>query len=370
MLSPLLLLYLCNKYQFLSRIGSVVLAYLLGLILGQLGVSGNEYHQLQEVIMSVVVPLAIPLMLFSSDVKSWRQLARKPFYSLLFALIAVFATVLSGYILFKGYKIDGFHKIGGMLVGVYSGGTPNLASLKLILDVDEDVYLAVHSYDMAVGAVYLFLLMGVGQRLFQMILPPFNKSQFHDHSPKQLNKSHLFQTDKKTFKKILFNIGLALIIVALAGVVMLLMPESLKMVLFILVITGLSIVASSYKRVNQVEESFNVGMYLILIFSIVVASKVNMAGLSEINPVIFGYITYVVFGSLLLHILLSRLKKVDADTAIITSAALICSPPFVPVVAGSLKNREVILPGLTIGLIGYALGNYLGYLMALLLSLI
>ncbi|MBI9062997.1 MAG: DUF819 family protein [Marinilabiliaceae bacterium] len=368
--APLLLLYLCSKFQFLSRIGSVVLAYLFGLILGQLGIFGELYSNLQEIIMSIVIPLSIPLMLFSSDVKSWRKLAVKPLYSLLFALLAVFVSVVTGFFIFGGPHLEGFDKIGGLLVGVYSGGTPNLASLKLILGVDEEIYLAVHSYDMAVGAVYLFLLMGVGQRLFQLFLPPFEKSAFQDHEKQEKKVFKQFWTDKKLIKKVLVNVGYAAIIVLIGGSTMLLVPESLKMVVFIFVITGLAIFGSSFKTINQVDGSFDVGMYLILVFSIVVASKVDIGGLSDVNPLIFGYITFVVFCSLLLHILLSKTKNIDADTAIITSAALICSPPFVPLVAGSLKNREVILPGLTIGLIGYALGNYLGYLMAILLAFI
>jgi len=53
----------------------------------------------------------------------------------------------------------------------------------------------------------------------------------------------------------------------------------------------------------------------------------------------------------------------------ITSTALICSPPFVPVVSGALNNREILVPGITIGIIGYAVGNYLGFLMAELLKM-
>jgi uncharacterized membrane protein len=52
----------------------------------------------------------------------------------------------------------------------------------------------------------------------------------------------------------------------------------------------------------------------------------------------------------------------------ITSVAFICSPPFVPVVAGALKNRHIIVSGITIGIIGYAVGNYLGYIVAEVLS--
>jgi uncharacterized membrane protein len=59
---------------------------------------------------------------------------------------------------------------------------------------------------------------------------------------------------------------------------------------------------------------------------------------------------------------------VDVDNFLIISVALSMSPPFVPVVASSLKNREIILPGLIIGLVGYALGNYIGILMGLLVQ--
>jgi uncharacterized membrane protein len=66
----------------------------------------------------------------------------------------------------------------------------------------------------------------------------------------------------------------------------------------------------------------------------------------------------------LIHVILSYLFKIDTDTTIITITALSTSPPFVPVVAGALKNKEIIVMGITIGVIGYAIGNYLGIAMA------
>jgi uncharacterized membrane protein len=42
----------------------------------------------------------------------------------------------------------------------------------------------------------------------------------------------------------------------------------------------------------------------------------------------------------------------------------ICSPLFVPVIAAAIGNKKVIVSGLTVGIIGYAIGNYLGYIVA------
>ena len=71
----------------------------------------------------------------------------------------------------------------------------------------------------------------------------------------------------------------------------------------------------------------------------------------------------VIFGSFLLTMLGAKLFKVDGDTAVITSNTLINSPIFVPMIAASMKNKDIIVVGVTIGLVGYAVGNYLGYLM-------
>ena len=72
------------------------------------------------------------------------------------------------------------------------------------------------------------------------------------------------------------------------------------------------------------------------------------------------FITWCYFGSLILHLILAKIFKVDADNFLITSTAFVFSPPFVPLVANALKNKDVIVTGITGGIIGYIIGNYLG----------
>ncbi len=59
-----------------------------------------------------------------------------------------------------------------------------------------------------------------------------------------------------------------------------------------------------------------------------------------------------------------KIFKIDADTTLISSVALINSPLFVPMVAQAMKNKSVIISGITIGIVGYAIGNYLGVIVA------
>ena len=66
-----------------------------------------------------------------------------------------------------------------------------------------------------------------------------------------------------------------------------------------------------------------------------------------------------IFGSLIVHVALCAIFRIDTDTMIITSVAGICSPPFVPMVATALKNRDTS-PGIITGIIGWVIGTYLG----------
>jgi len=135
----------------------------------------------------------------------------------------------------------------------------------------------------------------------------------------------------------------------------------------ILLITTLGMLGSAVPSLRKTPYSFELGMYLILVFSVTVSSMVNINEMIHASPQLILYIMLVVFGSLILHVILARMFKIDADTVLITSTALICSPPFVPVVAGAINNKSLIIPGLSVGIIGYAVGNYLGFIVAELL---
>ena len=95
-------------------------------------------------------------------------------------------------------------------------------------------------------------------------------------------------------------------------------------------------------------------------------SKLNLAAGMEL----LGYLLVAVFGSLLLQIIFAKIFRIDSDMMVIASVTYINSPPFVPMMAAAMKNKDVLIPGLTIGVIGYAVGNYLGFLMSQLLVLL
>ncbi len=371
LLSPMLIMHLCDRFSFLRKVGSVIIAYLVGIVFGSVEIfEPDTISGIEDIVINSSVSIAIPLLLFSTNLKNTLLLARKTIISLLIAIFVVVVVVFIGYFIFRLPGHNEFSKIGGLLVGVYTGGTPNLAALQMIIDIKPEVYLAVHTYDMLVSTIYLFFLMTFGQKLFSLVLPKYRYLSTPSAQTDAINETRepmggLFK--RKRLLPLLKALLLACVIFLVAAGFMMLVGTKSQMAIFILSITTLSIAASFNKKVRETEKTYDLGMYFILVFSIVVASKVNPEALSSVNSTIFLYVTFVVVVGLSLHVLISALFRIDSDTTIITSTALICSPPFVPVIAGALRNKEVIIPGITVGIIGYTIGNYLGYLVALLL---
>ena len=172
---------------------------------------------------------------------------------------------------------------------------------------------------------------------------------------------------KEGILELLKLLGVTLVVVGLSAGVAVglskLIPGTFMM-WFILAATTFSIAASFIKPVRKIKYSYEAGMYLIYIFSIVVASMANVRAMDFSGALyIVGFLLFMEVVSLTLQLLTAKVFKVDADTAVIASVTYINSPPFVPMIAASMNNKRVLAPGLAIGVIGYAVGNYLGVLI-------
>jgi uncharacterized membrane protein len=404
---PILIIYACKKWSILQKLGTIVLAYGFGLLFGSLGIlpHGSEGYKLalqgkgslpkeemellikqgkatetdlfvnqisavQDIIPSVVIPLAFPLLLFSLNIKRWLRYAKKGFISVALALIAGIVMVTLGFFIWKD-KIPESWKLAGMFEGIYTGGTPNFAAIKMALNVDANLFVIVNTYDMIVGAFLVLFFITIAPPIFRFILPPFTAARGIDGDEAEIAKQTANLEDYSgMFKKgvllpLAGALGISVLIFAFSGGLALLLPGLPMTVVVILTITTIGLLASLKKSINRIEKTFQLGMYLILVFSLTVASMADirtMFGLGMLNLILF--ITWCYFGSLFLHIILAKIFKIDSDNFLITSAAFIFSPPFVPLVANALKNKDVIVTGITGGIIGYILGNYFGIALA------
>jgi uncharacterized membrane protein len=409
-LFPLVIIFLCKQWSILQKLGTIVFAYVFGLIIGTAGVfpKGSEGYKyalqgeasmnkpvlealisegkavpediivnniagVQDKISIVALLVAFPLLLFSLNIKRWLKYAKKGFLSVGLALVSGIVMVTAGFFIWKNAFPDAW-KLAGMFEGIYTGGTPNFAALKLILNVDADRFVVLFTYDTIVGAFLVLFFVTVAPRLFRAILPKFEEKNGIAIDAELIKKETEGLDDfsgmlgKKTFFPLLKALGFSIIIAGIGASLFFLVPEEYKqyrMAVTVLSITTLGILASLIKSVNTIEKTFQLGMYLILVFSLTVASTSDlrtMFGKGMWDLILF--ITWCYFGSMILHLILAKIFRIDADNFLITATAFVFSPPFVPLVANALKNKDVIVTGITGGVIGYLLGNYFGFTLA------
>ncbi len=394
--APAALLALTEHYRWAKRAGAIVLCYACGLLWGNVGFqqSDLENHTLaafQSQFADIAIAMALPMLLMTLNVRSWWQHASRAILSMLFAITAV--VTMSSTLFFMmpsgSDAIDASH-LAGMAVGVYTGGTPNLAAIKAGLDIPNAHYLIFHSLDTLVGAFYLVFMLSFAIPLIRRWLPDSSSDvvcknskpsdqetsdQIVDASAQALDaygEDYKPLMQPQNWPQLIRVTLLSLLCVGIAAgttewaVTQFAWQNPTALTIVLLTLCGITL--SFIPSVQQQRLAYRYGMYWIYMFCFAVASMANFETLTQVNPITIVFIVGVVVGSLLLHGILCRLFRVDADTFMVTSVAAICSPPFVPLMARALNNSSLILSGMTTGIIGYALGNVLGISLALALS--
>ena len=371
---PILIIEAFKRWTIVQKIGTVVLAYAVGIIASLCGVFNfatpevaESFSKLQSTIMSVAVPLAIPLMLFNCDFKLWTKSLPKTAWALVTGIVAVIIASISGYLIFRN-SVPEIAKVTGMMAGIYTGGTMNFNALGAALNVDRSVMAIVLAFQMVITTPYIFFLLGGGYKIFRKLLPYkdiTHKGRMDEDQVETADvENYRGMFEKKNFIGMMKGLGLSIIFLAVGAGLALLITGTLNELVVILTITTLSIIASFFKPIRELPKTFELGMFFILIFSVIVASMFNINSVNGGSLYIGGFVLWIIGISVGLHLLLCRIAKVSGDLFCVCQVGLLCSPPFVPPIAGAMKNKKVLISGIVVGLVGYAIGTYLGVLLA------
>ena len=378
-LVPVVIIECFKRLKWMKKVGTVVAAYAVGIIFALTGFvhfeAGTEaalaFGKLQSTIMSVAVPLAIPLMLFNCDFKLWTKALPKTIWSLVGGISAVLVAVISGYFIFRTPDIPQFNKVAAMMTGIYTGGTMNFNALGASLGVDKTLMAIVLAFEMVLTTPYIFFIIGGGYKVFRKILPYEDitrKGRKDEEVETKDVENYAGMFDRKNIGGMLAGLGLSVLFLAIGAGLALLLTGTLNELVVILTITTLSIIASFFKKVRELPKTFELGMFFILIFSVIVASLFDIHSVNGGSLMIGGFVAWVMIIAAGLHLLFCRIAHVSGDLFCVSQIALLCSPPFVPPVVGAMQNKKVLISGIVIGLVGYAIGTYLGVTIAFVLN--
>ena len=363
-LLPLAVSKLEKKVKIIEWLSPVVTCYAIGILLGNtLGTFWNQ--GLARTVSEIAVMLALPMLLFSTDFVGWFKLAKTTLISFALVILSVMICAFAAGKIFHGADAEVW-KMAGMMVGVYTGGTPNLMAIGKALEVREDVFVMLNAVDVVLGGSYLLFIMSIGVKLLGKFLPPFDFSSAQEEEADILNWRHLSSKHKMFHTIILFI--LSALAVGLSLLLSKLLTGGESVSLIILGLTTIAVAFSFNKKIRHFEGSQEIGHYLLLVFCVAVGSLANTSQMLSGSLWYFLFGATIMFGSIFLHFLCCFFLKIDRDTAIITSMAGIFGPAFVAPMSQVLKNKAILFSGVTTGLVGYAVGNFVGILIAYLLK--
>ena len=359
-LGPRAMVLLSQRVRILGMLGPVFLCYAGGILMSLI----IPQTKIAMSISEILVPIAIPLILFSADLTSVKRLAKPMLNSFILVAIAVTLVASVAYFLFRNI-IPEAYKYSGMMIGLYTGGTPNLMAIGAALSVSDSHIVLANASDVVVGGIYFLLLISVMPRFARKILKPFVKADTEADAgyAERLEKSFVPEKESFSIRNILRHIPIVLLAVlslAIAAGLALLITGKLDVVIIMLVVTTCGVGFSFFKKVRSAPGSYTVGQYVILMFSFGIGMSFSFSALNKEALLLLAMFAAVQFGSLVVHLALCKIFKIDADTSLITSTAGIYGPAFIIPVADALDNKEVVLPGLICGILGYVIGNYLG----------
>ncbi len=377
LITPVIIIFLFRKYGWVRSVGTVILAYAVGIIMALAGVippmeytdpetlevSKTLMGKIQTWVMNITVPLAIPLMLFSSDFRLWTKSLPKTILALVGGVISIIVAVVAGFFLFRNSGIEDINNVAAMMTAIYTGGTLNFFALGSALQVDPNTITLTYTFEMLITFPLILFIVGGGYKVFRKILP--FKDESTDININMDIEDDVFENYKgmfsrKTFPKMMIGLLISIVMLIIGAGLSLAITGKLNELIIILTITTLAIAASFSKYVRTLPKTFELGMFFILIFSVVVASQFDIYSVNTSALSMLWFILFIMLTSVVLHLILSRIFKVSGDLFTVAHIGLLCSPPFIPPIVAAMGNRKVLISGIVIGLIGYAIGTYLG----------
>lgn len=357
LLFPLLALQLERRNKMLKWLGAVIICYLMGFLM-----SYSPAHFIAQnvsmKISEIAVLLAIPMLLFATDFRKWLKNAKVTLLSFGLGVFTVFLMAIITNWIFST-SLQNSDKIASLFVGAYTGGMPNLASLYLSLEVAKESYLQVVAVDTLVGSSYFLFLITIGAKLLQKKFPKYQGGAKFSST----NTVVILQWSHGVF-----GLLLSVILLGISIAISQFLHGELLQITVVLTLSSLAICASFSEKIRSWKASFVLGDYSILVFCVAIGSATKFEAITG-NIKILYFCLVIMFGAIIMHAVFCYVLGIDGDTFLITSIACIFGPAFIAPIARVLNNDELMIPGITTGVVGLALGNYFGLTIYYLLQL-
>ncbi|MCP4708303.1 MAG: DUF819 family protein [Planctomycetes bacterium] len=365
----LISIWLANEFRFLKKLGAALIAILLGMLMSNIGIIPGE-SVVYDFLESSGVSAAVVLILLSVDIRTIKKAGPLMLKAFCFAALgSTLGSIIMALILSSSLGPETW-KLSGHFTATYIGGGMNFAALKNVFQTDSDLYSAGQAADVTLTAFWYMICLAAPLIFLSKSKPVNNNSPTPSDSD---------QTKTFTLEHALSSSGSPVHITQIAASLCItfgsiwlsqLIAEKIPVIPDILWLTTIILILSQLPFIKKLSGNAMLGNYILLLFLASNGAKSILANIIEIGPAIFLFPA----GLLAIHGLiifgLGRLCRIDMGTLAVASQASIGGSASAVAIAGARGYSDRILPGIAVGLLGYAIGNYLGFGVAKLMQAI
>ncbi len=352
-----------QRVGIFRSLGAALTGILLGMLLSNIGLlPGNS--STYDFLMGTGVNLGIALILLSVDLRSVLQAGPKMLAAFGIGAVGTAVGAVTGAILLSGPVGPETWKLAGQFTGTYTGGGANFAALGRAFETSPEMFSAATAADVIVTAVWMAACLAVPVMLGR---PKPSQEPDPDTSSdkKPVTLEHTLNDSVRPVS-ILDTATLVMIAVGAvwaAGVLARLMPFFPE----VLWLTTVVLILAQVPAVKSLSGSALFGNYLILLFLASNGARSVVATMMAVGPPVFYFaiITVALHGLVIYG--LGRLARIDLATLSVASQANVGGAASAIAIAGARGYTNQLLPGVAVGLLGYAVGNYFGFIVAALM---
>lgn len=365
-LSIALSYWLEGRFRWARRVGNVILLITIGGILSNIGVVPFESPVYDET-MRTGIPISIALLLLRLDVNDLRQLDSKCILYFIICCVGTIAGVVIAHLAFGNLIGEESWKLSGQLTASYIGGGENAVAVGTALEVSKELFSSTFAADNIVTAVWMLVCLSgpIGLGRF-----------FSNTTPMEISDAPKEHSKPFTISEFLPSVAYSL---AAAGVILWLsqtIGDAIKGAGWIswntkiIWVTTLALLVAQTRLKKFFKVSYLLGMMVFNYFFFSMGAISSLKEVVDYGPRVFVYVTTVVAIHGIIVLGVGKLIRADLPRLLTASQATIGGPATAAALAEANNWPHLVVPGILMGILGYATANYMGFIIAMLMRMI
>lgn len=356
--------WLDHKVPLASKIGASLLAIVLGAVLSNTGIVPDQ-SPVYRGIEGPVTSLAIIYLLLGVSLADLKQAGPRMLGLFLIACLGTAVGALAGALMFGDTLGSVTWKLAGAFTGTYTGGSLNFAAVGRGLDLPASTFAAASAADAVTTGLWLAIVLAAPVWLARRTSAAGSAATEAAGQSERGGGNEVSGHDPHPFwGRIPISLFDLVLLAALGMAVLIsarLLARWIGLVPEILWLTSIALGLAQLPRVRNIQGSQQLGNLGLHLFFTVIGIRSLIRAMLQIGPEVFYYTLVVVGIHGIFLFLVGRLLRGSVPMIAVVSQAAIGGPSTAMAVAVSRGWPALVLPGVAVGLLGYALGNYAGF---------